>query len=460
MSTISKQLNRVVLAVAALGATAGAASAQNLNSAYFTDGYLYRYQMNPAFANEKSFVAIPALGNLNVGVQSTFGVNNIFYNINGRTTTFLNPAVDTDKFLDDLGPKSRMAIDLRVNVLAFGFKGFKGYNTVTLGVRANVNMGLPRELYRMLKQGIQNDSYDISDVHANATAWAELALHHSHKINDRLQVGAAVKFLLGGGNLDAQFKSARLTLGRDNWTIETDAELHSSIKGLRYDTDLNDHTGKRYVSGVKVDGTGLNGFGMSFDLGASYRLNQDWQFSASILDLGWISWNNDVLASTGGVKTFETDKYTFNVDDNALNSFDNELDKVRDDLSALYEIENNGDQGGRSTALGATLNVAAEYTFPFYRKLTFGALSSTYIYGQDSWSDFRVSANVAPVKVFSAGANVGVGTFGWSFGWILNLHCPGFNFYLASDRNPGKLAKQGVPLSANANVALGMNIQF
>ena len=51
--------------------------AQNsLRSAYFLEGYTYRHQMNPAFANERNYISMPLipLGNFNVGLQSTVGV--------------------------------------------------------------------------------------------------------------------------------------------------------------------------------------------------------------------------------------------------------------------------------------------------------------------------------------------------------------------------------------------------
>lgn len=458
MFSINKTIRRFALAAALMASAT--ASAQTLNTAYFTDGYLYRYQLNPAFDNEKSFVSIPAIGNLNVGVNGTFGLSNVLYNVNGKTTTFLNPAVDAGKFLGDLGSTNRIGTDLRVNILSAGFKAFNGYNTVSIGVRANINAKLPRELFAMLKQGIANETYDISDVRANSTAWAEIALGHSRKINDKLRVGASMKFLLGGANIDAQLNQAQLQLTDNSWNAITNADIHSSVKGLTYKDKVNKNTGHRYVNGMDIDGAGLNGFGMAFDLGASYKINNDWSVSAALLDLGFISWNNDVLASTNGTQRFESSLYTFNVDNDAPNNFDDELDKIKDDISALYELNNMGDQGGRTTMLGATLNIAGEYTFPLYRNLKFGALSTTRIQGDFTWTDFRLSANVAPVKVFSAGISMGMGTFGCSFGWILNLHCPGYNLFIASDRTPGKLAKQGVPLSSNANFSLGMNIQF
>ncbi|MDE6175633.1 MAG: hypothetical protein K2F88_08740, partial [Duncaniella sp.] len=75
-------------------------------------------------------------------------------------------------------------------------------------------------------------------------------------------------------------------------------------------------------------------------------------------------------------------------------------------------------------------------------------------------TDFILTANPEPLKFFSARVHFGVGTFGPSFGWIVNLKTSGFNLFVASDHTPGKTAKQGVPLNSNTNVNLGINIPF
>lgn len=60
--------------------------AQNLQSGYFDDNYLYRFQSNPAFGNEgHGFVAMPGIGNLNVATNGTIGINHILYNVNGQS---------------------------------------------------------------------------------------------------------------------------------------------------------------------------------------------------------------------------------------------------------------------------------------------------------------------------------------------------------------------------------------
>lgn len=431
-------------------------------SGYFVDDYLYRFQMNPAIGNNQRFVAVPGVGNLNVGMHGNLHLTSVLYNVNGKTTTFLNPGVSSSEVMSNIKDKNRIGTDNTVNILSGGWKAWGGYNTVNIGARVTADVSLPGSIFNLLKNGVANKTYDIGNVNANAYGYAQIALGHSRDITPTLRVGATAKVLIGAGWLDATMKDTYLQLGENEWQVQTDAEIRSSLKGLSYKTDLNKDTGHRYVSGADVDGAGVGGYGLAFDLGAVYKTPvQGLTVSAAVLDLGFISWKNDMLATTDGRKTFNTDKYTFNVDGDAHNSFKNEWDIIKDDLSALYELDDKGDQGGRTKALHATVNVGVEYELPMYSPLTFGLLNSTRIAGDFSWTDFRLSANIAPCKVFSGGVNMGMGTFGFSFGWIANVHLKkGFNMFIGSDHTPGKLAKQGVPLSSNMQVNFGLNVPF
>ncbi|MDE6040913.1 MAG: hypothetical protein K2F99_04990, partial [Muribaculaceae bacterium] len=79
------------IALAAFAVAAISAQAQNTVTGYFLDDYTYRFQMNPALGNSRNFVGMPALANLNVGMQGNLHLKDVLYNIDGRTTTFINP---------------------------------------------------------------------------------------------------------------------------------------------------------------------------------------------------------------------------------------------------------------------------------------------------------------------------------------------------------------------------------
>lgn len=449
-----------LLATAALAAVS--ALAQDNRSGYFVEDYTYRFQMNPAIGNSRNFVSMPALGNVNVGLNGNLSLTDVIYNVDGHTTTFLNPGVSAGELMDNLSDMNKTGVDLRLNILSGGFKAWGGYNTITLSARADVGVHLPKSIFSFLKEGVGNSSYDISGVKARAIGYGELSLGHSRDITSEFRVGANLKFLVGIGAVDANLEKAQLTLGRDSWDITSNATIHTSLKGMSYELDRNKHTGHEYVSGIDGDFSAPNGFGMAIDLGATYKPKAlpDWEFSLALLDLGFISWSEDLVASTNGDRNFSSDAFSFNTDSDAQNSFSDEWKRMRDNLTALYELETDGTTGSRTQALHATMNVGASYTLPMWRKLKFGLLNTTRIAGDYSWTDFRLSANVAPCKVFSAGINGSVGTFGSSFGWLVNLHCPGFNIFLAQDNTFTDIAKQGVPLSSQASASVGINFLF
>lgn len=458
------KLNNIkyLLASGAMLSALAPAIAQETYSGYFVDGYEYRFRMNPAFGNEtgqSTFISIPAVSNLNLGMRGNLHLTDLLYTRGGKTVLFTNPEVSSSTVMGNLSAQNKIGLDFNVTLLAGGFKAFGGYNTVSLNARGAANFMLPKDLFSLLKDGVSNKTYDITDIYANANAFAELSLGHSRNINSQWRVGGALKFLFGIANFEARLNNANLTLGTDNWMVTTNAEVHANMNGFAFKTN-HDNPNDPYVDGADMDSFGLGGFGMALDLGAVYTLNQDWQFSAAVLDFGFISWSNDVVATTNGDRTFETDKYTFSLDDKADNSFDNEWDKVKNGLDQLYHLENKGDQGSRTTMPSATINLGARYTFPLYRPLTFGLVNTTHINGKFTWTDFRLSANVAPVKMFSASANLAVGTYGAAFGWMLNYHYTGFGLFLGMDHTLGKLAKQGVPLNSNASLNFGMNVLF
>lgn len=451
------------ITVAALAMSA-AASAQNLNTGYFNEGYLYRHDINPAIGNEQNYVAIPVVGNMNFNMGGNIGIKDVLFNRNSRTVTFLHPEVNAGDFLSNINDNNKLTESLKLQLIGIGFKGFKGYNTIEINARENVGATLPGSIFRLMKEGIKNETYDIKDLNVHADAYAELALGHSHQISDNLRVGGKMKVLLGVANIDANFNKAEIALNENEYKATVDAEIQTSMKGFTYLTESKmrgpegNQTKHTYVNDVDVDGTGLNGFGLAFDLGAEYHLDDNWDFSLALLDLGFINWNNNMVASTNGEFVYNTDKYTFSPNENDVNSFDNELDKITDDLASLYELQNEGDRGSRSRSLGATMNVGAQYTPDFYRQLTFGLMNSTRFAGDYSWTEFRLSANVAPTKSFSASTSFAVGTFGTSFGWLLNVHAKGGSIFVGMDHTFGKLAKQGVPLSSNGSFNVGINI--
>lgn len=450
-----------------------AVTAQTMNSAYFTGDYKYRHDLNPAYGNEQNYISWPALGNLNVSTHGNFGYGDVVMNnpmfgkgSDKKMTTFLNPYISSSDALSGFSKgNNRISGNVDITILSAGFKAFGGYNTIELGARTSFGMSLPYELFEFAKN-TGNKSYDIGDVTANATAFAQLAFGHSHQIGDKLRIGAKVKFLFGGARADMKMENLKADLTADDkWTVTGKATANVSMKGFTYlesEEEYNDPQRGTYrkVDDVDIDGAGLGGFGMAFDLGGIYKINRDWTVSAAVVDLGFINWSNNMQATNRSQSFIFNGFHDTAVKSDHTNSLDNQADKYGDQIADFANLSDEGDQGSRSTGFGATVNVGCEYTLPVYRKLTFGLLSSTRINGDHTWTEGRLSANVAPLKWLDGGINFAVNSYTASMGWVLNIHPKGQNFFIGMDHLLGKTSKEFIPLSSNASVCVGFNVAW
>ena len=431
----------------------------NTYSGYFLDNFLYRHQMNPALGNTENFIGFPGLGNLEIGTQGTVHLNNIIYNLNGKTVLFTNPNLTNVK---SFANSNRLGVNLRENIINFGFKGMGGYNTVSISAVANSQVSAPGSLLNLLREGVSNKTYDIRDFMVSANSYAEIALNHSRDIKQvpGLRVGMSLKLLVGVANAYGKFNKAHLTLGENSWDVVSEGDVYLSAKVMKWETKINDDDPmkpRKYVSGVSTDNfSAPNGFGAAVDLGATYKWN-DFNFSLAVLDLGGIAWSDTQKASTNGEQRFQTSDYTFEV-----NGDDDTFDQMKNQLTALYQLQPVEGNYKRSTMQGTTMNIGVEYELPYYRPLTFGLLNTTRMCGGGyTWTEFRLSANIMPVKYISASANLVMGTYGVGFGWLLNITSgKGFNLFVGMDRVPGKLTKQYVPLNSNVNFNFGLNFPF
>lgn len=464
--------HKSIIALALTAISCGVA-AQTLNSGYFTDELLFRHTMNPAYDNNQNYISVPGVGNLNVKLQGNFGYEDIIMGnplypneSSKRMTTFMNPYISAGDALDGFSSgNNRIIGDLNITLLSAGFKKWGGYNTIELNSKTSFGAVLPYELFEFAKN-TGNKNYDIGDINLNAQSYVELAFGHSRQINKKLRLGAKVKFLFGVARGDMEFKDMKAELDDDSkWRISGKATADVSMKGFKYLSEEKEYEevnrgSYEHVNDIDVDGAGLSGFGMAVDFGGIYKINKDWTVNASILDLGFISWSNDMRA-TNRAQGFEFDGFhDVSVTDAHGEEIDIKADRYSDQFADFANLEDEGDKGGRTTGIGATVNLGCEYTLPVYRKVKFGLLSSTRIRSSYTWTEGRLSANYAPLKWLDGGMNFAVNSFTASFGWVLNIHPKGYNFFIGMDHLLGKMSKECIPLSSNANLAVGMSITW
>ena len=128
-------------ALALLLSAVTAIAQQNLRTAYFLDGYTYKYKMNPALAPERSFISVPVLGNLSLGLESDMGLSNFLYPKGDELVTFMHPSLSDSQVLDSFKEHNRLNFNLDETIFAFGFRVGKSFSTIDLTIRADVGAG-------------------------------------------------------------------------------------------------------------------------------------------------------------------------------------------------------------------------------------------------------------------------------------------------------------------------------
>lgn len=480
ISTNMKTTIRLTLAAFSFMLTAPA-FAQQFSSSYFMEGSMYRHELNPAFQAPQNYVAMPLLGNLNIGLKGNLGIGDVFFNRNGKTVTYLHPDVTPADALKNINDKNKFILDVRTPILAGGFAAWKGYNTVGINLRVMGGVHFGKELFDLTKN-LQNQNYNIGNAAIMSQAFVEVAFGHSHKIDDNWTVGGKLKFLFGAARLNAELQNLQMNLESPNeWRATAKARVEGNVTGLELlskhakyndetkNTKVDPATGERYgydtIDDVKLDKPGLGGFGLALDLGAVYDFKDlvpGLKASLSFIDLGFIHWDETHVIENNGEEFVFDGFQNIRVKDGNENNktLSNQIDDLGDRLQDLYRLENKGNTGGSTHGIGLTMNVGVEYTLQAYDKIRFGLLSTTRFHGDYTWNEERLSVNYAPCNWFDMNINGGIGTFGPCLGWMLNVHPVGFNFFIGMDHTFFKAAKPYIPMNKNADFTIGINFPF
>lgn len=453
-----KHIASIALAVVL---SAGVSAQTTLNSSYFMEKMTKRNQLNPALKTPNNYVSMPSLGNFYLGINSNLGLGTFLYPRDNKLVTFLHESVPADEFLNKLTPNNTIELDLGIDLISFGFWAWGGQNTFNLALKSNTGAYLPREIFEFLKTGQEATGvtrYDMSNITATTSNYLELALGHARDITDKLSAGAKIKVLIGAAHAEARIDRMDISMSQNEWTIKQAGHLQAtSLLELTTDPETGEVTGYDFGNHF-----GVAGFGLGFDLGATYKLIDNLTLSAALTDIGFMRWNNLTRAETDPNKEFRFsgfDNIGAQDDENGDNPFDQKADQLGDDLKALTKFYQS-DTRSVANSLRTTLRVGAEYAV-LDNAISFGLLSTTRFVGYRTYAEGMAAINFRPLSALHLTVNGSVSNMGSSVGAILNICAPGFNFFLGTDYFATKYSKQFIPINhARANLSFGFNITF
>lgn len=456
------------------------ANAQFLRTSYFMEGSHYRMQLNPALTPTKGYFNIPVVGAINATVSSTsLGYQDVI-DIIDNGDDFYKSA----DFMGRLKDKNTMNVNFSTEILSAGWYKGKNFWSFNVGLRTDIGANITKSMFSFLNEmdaiedNWRNSSYDISGQQLNINAFGEIGLGYARQINDRLSVGGKVKVLLGVGNMELKLNKVTMNanlpsdsrieqlqhlgigdvdtpdkvealskeINNYHAKLAIDARLESSFKGM----NLTGMEEKGYIDDFEFESKdmGIAGYGFGIDLGASYKILDNLTVSASVLDLGFISWSKNstqiATANAAGIdmqgsdytKGIPTDPDVIIRDpEGTLATIQYNIGRLQSDANDYMDRVSGGDvldyemlqlrteeaSKSRKSSLAATMVFGAEYGL-FNNKLGLGVLSTTRFLQPKTLTEITFSANYRPKSWFNVALSYSaIQSAGKSFGLGLKL---------------------------------------
>lgn len=452
-------------------------SAQNSQVGYFMNlpqGHL----MNPAFRPSSSiYVGLPALSGIDLNINNNFvNFSDIFMKdqVSDSIFSFLhtgNNNATVTSFLSKVKERNFIEPEVMTQLLGVGFAvGENSYFSLDINERAEGNIVIPGDLFRLALGG--NESFvgstiDLSTLKANMVYYHEIGFGFSRNFTNKLRIGIRGKLLFGVGTVQTDNRSFGITVNDDySHTLSGDVafntsgpvEIYTSQENIIDKVEWNKEKAKgSFFSGTKNPGLGL-------DIGATYDLTDRISLAASINDLGFIRWKNDV-SNVEFRSTFDFSGFDMLDVINGTKTMDELASEMGDSLKNSVIISNTAKPF--TTFLPASVTLGGSYTLNKY--MTFGLLSYTRFIGKQVREAVTISANASLSNVLSASLSYTMTNHRFdNLGAGIAVRAGWAQFYIMTDRIPvswNRIKSDNtnfvLPNNWNTmNLRLGLNLVF
>jgi len=351
-------------------------SAQSYLSFYNFNHINQNLMVNPASPhNYKMVVGIPGVG----GVQA-------HVNTGSLKLDALATGEDFNKSLDNtirnLKPNDRINLNQTIDGIFVGFKIKKGYWTVAAQQITDFNMTIPSELIKFLYFGNVGSGYlgntlRMDNFNIDLNVRNEYSIGYQYRIDSNFIIGGRYKYISGITN--AYIKNFQLDLYTDvdEWNITTNVLVNTSGTNT-----LNEIDSQEFITSNLMS----KNTGMGFDLGLYYRINKRFDVSASVLNVGWVTWRKNLIGYTSkgsfdytgvGVEYPETD-------------FDAGIETILDSLGNSFNFEEISIEE-YSTPLPSHFIISTQ--FYASEKHVFGILYQGSVWNQHLYSNYGIMYN-------------------------------------------------------------------
>jgi hypothetical protein len=245
--------------------------------------------LNPSVAGDcKWNIGFPALGNISIAIKTPISYNDL-----GVGSEY----IEGDKLLSAIKNKNFVSSNINLNILTIGYRSGNIYYQLTVNEKVAAKLSFSKDPLALLLKG--NVPYMGKTLETNfalsLSLYREYGFNVAYGLEDDLWLGARAKLLFG--RIGATSANNILSLATDPATyaleLSSDFLVNAYIPGT-IKVDPSDETVSGINSDIEIKQFTFNpvNIGGAIDLGVNKVLESGWKISASLLNLGMISWSN------------------------------------------------------------------------------------------------------------------------------------------------------------------------
>lgn len=348
-------------------------------------------QYNPAITPCSNFYLSLMLGTTDIGVHTSgFSYHDLIHKHPVYSDSL---QLDLEGFRSQLSDNNFINFNYDMDLLGFGFKIGKNYFSYDLSLTLDSRVNFSKGIFDLILEGSDANNGNIRLLDGrllDVNSYITNAIGYTREINDRLSIGGKIKLLSGIVNIHTNEANLELNF-KDSEKISAHGELDiltSNIIGdLSITSLLKENASTDFIVPENLNTIldhAMDNVGLSFDLGANYRLLENLELSASVVDVfNFISWNTHTTQIINN-KPFEEivfEGITSGIDSIETN-FETQINSLVDSISSALDIR--------------TQNISS-YTTHLPMKIYFGA---TYNFGKVNYLHALFNTKIGAGRIY------------------------------------------------------------
>jgi hypothetical protein len=320
--------------------------AQRTDAMYFVGNSSQSSLYNPAKQGDYNmYISLPIISKFSFDFHTSGFCWKDLINQNPNYPDSLR--MDIDGFSKKLKDDNFIDNSFTMDLLGFGFRiNDKNFISFNLLLNVDSRLNFSKGLFDLLVYGTDNPNNSLKFFNnklIDATAYISPSVSYSYKIDDKWTVGARLKMYFGLANINTKKSDISLQFNDDDITAIGDIDIREANAFYKYGfTTLTD--GDSVEDGEfessKIMSNIMKNKGYGIDLGVTYKLREDMELSASVVDLGRITWKSNAknIKSRRPNESVTFSGVNTNYDD-LSDDVSDYLDDMADSLKHAFDLE-------------------------------------------------------------------------------------------------------------------------